>query len=162
MRHKLFVVPMEQVPYLLSSFFISRVVAGCRDVVGFSTSSTLMAEQLVTAPLNLFAGCSCLQTCHPTFTGIMRNAFTEMCHLWFASDKRRVCAVCIWLTPQRCQRCGFLCCVRDSSARGLCLAMLSVRTSTDKPCAANVGTVHHGGSPLRPCPPCKLRCSHFS
>ena len=70
MPHKPFVVPMEQVPYLLFSFFISGVVAGCRDVVSSSTTITLMREHLATTPVNLFAWCSCLETCHPTFTGL--------------------------------------------------------------------------------------------
>ena len=86
-----------------------------------------------------------------------------MCHLWFTSEKRRVCAVCIKLIPSGPRRCGSICCViRDSSARGLCFTMLAFSTSADKSYAAYEGTVHHGSSPSRPCPPCKLTSSHFS
>ena len=74
----LFFVPLEQVPYVPSHSPCGMFTTGCRVVVLLVLQRLVRSVgHLVTAPVNLFAVCSCLLTSDSTST--LHEALASLC-----------------------------------------------------------------------------------
>ena len=176
-----FLVPMESMPFVLLSMLM--LTAGCRDVVGSSTSA--QGEHLVTAPVDYFAMCFCLLTCDsrstlhelrcgnvfvgqgPPHLGVMRNAFTETLRSLFGSLLRRVHLVEPKKNPTFNLKKTLLSAlpVREASGDADCpdpSGSFRPNANIGKSSAGHLGTLHHVGSRQRPWPSKKLASSQFT
>ena len=101
------VAPMVQMPCVPFSFFVSRIVARCRDVVGSSTRRTRSGTSINSTPdvwlRTAVARCEIIFVgSHAPHTSYgQRFHRDQICHLRLTCEKFHVCAVCIWLISKK-------------------------------------------------------------